>query len=120
MRLKALPFEKAIKMRISGDEFGVFIFGLADSAHLRMEEIWQELCSCVLYGPIDTANGALPISISAGMAVYCKDTRDVYAMIEYADFAMYMAKKNGKSGYCTFDKAQYEIAKGRQGNIGEL
>ena len=30
------------------------------------------------------------------MAVYGRDTEDIYELIEYADFAMYEAKKAGK------------------------
>ncbi len=37
------------------------------------------------------------IFCSAGMAVYGRDTENVYELIEYADFAMYEAKKAGKT-----------------------
>jgi diguanylate cyclase (GGDEF)-like protein len=107
-RLKKLPFKKSIKMRISGDEFGIFQFGLVDVNPDQFDEIWEEICSSVLFAPINTTAGKIPISISAGMAVYGIDTNDIYELIEYADYAMYIAKKKGKSGFHVFDKSEYE------------
>lgn len=37
------------------------------------------------------------------MAVYGRDTQNVYELIEYADFAMYEAKKSGKNSFSEFD-----------------
>ncbi len=113
-RLKELPFEKSIKMRISGDEFGVFIFGMKEIKSAQMDAIWKKICSHVLFGPIETDAGEIPISISAGMAVYGDDTSNIYELIEYADFAMYMAKKKGKNGFHVFDKSEYDEIKGAQ------
>jgi diguanylate cyclase (GGDEF)-like protein len=111
-RLKKLPFEKTIKMRISGDEFGVFISKLTDAKPATMEEMWENIRTYVLFGPIETDAGEIPVSISVGMAVYGEDTKDMFKLIEYADYAMYMAKRKGKNGYSIFNKIQYESVKG--------
>lgn len=107
-RLKRLPIERTIRMRISGDEFGLFTYGLADVDAGIIQEMWEQIKKHVIFGPIDTDSGPVPLSISAGVAIYRKDTSDVYELIEYADFAMYIAKRAGKNGIRIFDKSQYK------------
>ena len=55
-------------------------------------------------------------AISAGMAVFGIDTEEIYDLIEYADFAMYQAKRNGKNRYSRFDPSEYEREKGEWAN----
>lgn len=106
-RLKKLPIENTIRMRIAGDEFGLFTYGLEKETAPQMKEIWEQINSCVLSRPIEFDGYTLPIAISAGMAVFGVDTAEIYDLIEYADFAMYIAKKSGKNRYHTFEKNEY-------------
>ena len=110
-RLKQLPIERTIRMRISGDEFGLFTYGLADVDTGSIQEIWNQIKTHVLFGPIETSSGLVPLSISAGVAIYGRDTTDIFELIEYADFAMYIAKRAGKNGLQVFDKSQYKSHK---------
>lgn len=110
-RLKQLPIERTIRMRISGDEFGLFTYGLADVDSGSIQETWNQIKTHVLYGPIETSSGLVPLSISAGVAIYGRDTTDIFELIEYADFAMYIAKRAGKNGLQVFDKSQYKSHK---------
>jgi diguanylate cyclase (GGDEF)-like protein len=103
-RLKNLPIEKSVKMRISGDEFGLFSYGLDQAGIAETAGQWQKIKEHVLSRPIDIDGQNLPITISAGMAVYGVDTAEIYELIEYADAAMYVAKKGGKNGYRVFSK----------------
>lgn len=106
-RLKNLPFKNLIKLRIAGDEFGLFFYGLNDAGRDRMEKYWDEIKEHVLSCPIEISGVFHDISISAGMAVYGVDTSEIYEIIQYADFAMYQGKKNGKNCYRHFDKEAY-------------
>lgn len=45
------------------------------------------------------------------MSIYGRDTRDIYDLIEYADFAMYEIKKNGKKSYSSFKMERYRDKK---------
>ena len=95
-------------MRISGDEFGLYLHGHEHPDAEYMEKIWEFIKKHVLFGPIVTDSGDIPLSVSVGMAAYGEDTKEVYDLIEYADFAMYNAKRSGKNQYAVFDAAEYE------------
>jgi diguanylate cyclase (GGDEF)-like protein len=110
-RLKRLPVDNTIKMRISGDEFGLFTYGLRDAGTQALQAIWDQIDTHVLHQPIDVGEKSLPISVSAGMAVYGIDTREIYELIEFADYAMYCAKRAGKRGYRVFSRTEYEMKK---------
>ncbi|HCU08153.1 MAG TPA: hypothetical protein DF480_04185 [Clostridiales bacterium] len=102
-RLMKLPFDNAIFMRISGDEFGLYIHGYDTVSAKDIETIWRSIQEVVLRDPIDVGKAEAEITCSAGMAVYGQDTREVYDLIEYADSAMYLAKKSGKNSYRKFE-----------------
>ena len=110
-RLQMLPFEKMICMRISGDEFGVFLHGYDRVSEEMLEKIWTEMKRVVLSDPITIEEASLPVSFSVGMSIYNKDTTDIYDLIEYADFAMYDAKNSGKNRYTYFDEKMYRLKK---------
>ena len=109
-RLMRLPYDNAIFMRISGDEFGLYIHGYVTVSAKDIESIWKNIRDIVLREPIDVGKAEAEITCSAGMAVYGQDTREVYDLIEYADSAMYLAKKSGKNSYRKFDPAHHSKA----------
>ena len=106
-RLQALPFPDKICMRISGDEFGLYIHGYEQVLPEDISAIWQEIRRHVTGQPIEADGLKLSIFCSAGMAVYGEDTTEIYDLIEYADFAMYQAKRSGKNAYHRFSHEQY-------------
>ncbi len=110
-RLKHLPLQNTIKIRIAGDEFGMFTAGLETADFAQVEAIWTQLTNGVMSAPVTLDDLILPLSLSAGMAVYGKDTLDIYTLIDYADFAMYRAKSAGKSQFRIFDLAEYQDTK---------
>lgn len=106
-RLESIPIENSVKMRISGDEFGLYLHGHEHLDTEYMYKIWEFIQKYVLYGPISTDSGDTPLTVSAGMASYGEDTKEVYDLIEYADFAMYKAKRSGKNRCEIFDSLEY-------------
>ena len=110
-RLESIPIENSVKMRISGDEFGLYLHGHENPDPVFMKKIWLSIKKHVLYGPIVTGSDEIPLAVSAGMSVYGKDTKEIYDLIEYADFAMYQAKRSGKNQYSVFDAAEYQKSK---------
>lgn len=111
-RLLQLDFDNKICMRISGDEFGLYIHGLDSIDEVDVMNIWKEIETKVLFEPAMIDSASIPVRLSAGMAIYGLDTFEIYDLIEYADFAMYQAKKLGKNTFQRFDKNLYHQVKG--------
>jgi diguanylate cyclase (GGDEF)-like protein len=111
-RLQQIHYDKKICMRISGDEFGLYLHGFASVKDADIANIWKEIESTVLCEPAMIGGVSIAIRCSAGMAVYGLDTKEIYDLIEYADFAMYQAKKQGKNTYQRFNRRLYREEKG--------
>lgn len=107
-RLKSLKLNNFICIRISGDEFGVFTHGYQKVTEDDTQKIWDHFKSVVLDPPVEMDKIQLEFRCSLGMSIYGKDTTEIYDLIEYADFAMYEAKKKGKNKYKVFDAAAYQ------------
>ncbi|MEA5018697.1 MAG: GGDEF domain-containing protein [Erysipelotrichaceae bacterium] len=110
-RLKTLPFDNSICIRIAGDEFGVYIHGYNAVTAQDIKYVWDYFNANVTNNPIKLSVATEEIKCSLGMAVYGQDTKDIYELIEFADFAMYQAKKTGKNAYKQFKHEDYIIAK---------
>ena len=108
-RLKSLPMDNTLKMRIAGDEFGIFTYGLNQVEDAEVRAIWNQIKDYVLTKPFVINGSILSFSVCAGMAVYGVDTTEIYEIIEFADFAMYQAKESGKNRYQRFDQDQYKL-----------
>jgi diguanylate cyclase (GGDEF)-like protein len=108
-RLKNLKLPPdRISMRISGDEFGIYIHGLDVVDDALLASIWRQFEIEVIGSPIQIDNLKIPVNCSMGMAVYGQDTHHIYELIEYADFAMYVAKNSGKRGYRRFNREAFD------------
>lgn len=105
-RLKSLAFEHKICLRIAGDEFGLYIHPYNDISFKSIRNIWLAIKK-ITSSPIEIEHFSLSIRCSVGMAIYNHDTTDIYDLIDYADFAMYQAKKAGKFSFKLFDKQSY-------------
>lgn len=116
-RLKSLPIENMTKMRISGDEFGLFAFGLDDAKAPKMDALWRKIKDYVLSRPIEVNGYSLSITVSAGMSVYGLDTFDIYELIENADFAMYSSKRKGKNRYSIYERIEQKRLNGERMQI---
>ena len=107
-RLESIPLKECMIIRISGDEFGLFIYNYESEEEVDTADIWEMIQKYVLSSPVVFNDIPITISVSAGMAIYGVDTENVEEMIEYADFAMYQAKRKGKNQYREYNEALYE------------
>lgn len=92
-RLKTLPIPNLVKMRIAGDEFGLFFANITDISEKSITGLVEVFKEHVLY-PIDIDGKKHDLKISIGIAIYKYHSNDIHLLIDYADFAMYQAKKS--------------------------
>ncbi|MFO7888218.1 MAG: diguanylate cyclase [Eubacteriales bacterium] len=107
-RLKKVGIENSIKIRIAGDEFALYTHGYNEVDKETTDLIWNKIKEEITLEPIEINGVEIPVSISCGMAVYGRDTKDINELIEYGDFAMYKAKNKGKGTYEIFDLQEYK------------
>jgi diguanylate cyclase (GGDEF)-like protein len=101
-RLNALPIENSLKMRIAGDEFGLFIYNLDEANIEQCEQIWKLLQESVAK-PIKIGNHVLSVAFSLGFAVFPDDNQDIHLLFDNADKAMYLAKKRGNNLFACYN-----------------
>ncbi len=106
-RLLHLPFEEKICIRIAGDEFGLYLHGYTRVLEQDLLNIWKAIQEIVLNESIPLNGVIETFRCSVGMAVYGKDTDNIYDLIEFADYAMYQAKQKGKNTFSVFCKEEY-------------
>ncbi len=103
-RLKSLSIGyPTIAMRIAGDEFGLYIHDIPVADDSFLAGLYAQFEKTVTNEPLQTSCGKLNLSCSVGFAVFNRDTNNLFDLIDYADWAMYCAKKNGKHGWRTFE-----------------
>lgn len=98
--------DRMLFARLSGDEFILLIYGYEsqDEIWKLCDEIQEALHTAKVYFP-DYTNTS--ISASAGIAWYPMDAPDYERLLRFADFAMYMVKKNGKGRFTEFNIESY-------------
>ncbi|HDJ1466715.1 TPA: diguanylate cyclase [Clostridioides difficile] len=87
--------------RVGGDEFLVFMEYGGDEKSIQNKciNILKELNNS-----FTNYNIPFEIGISIGISIYPKDANEFYELYNYADKALYRAKKSGKGTYCIFSK----------------
>jgi len=110
-RLKSILVQDSVKLRIAGDEFGWFVYGLSTVDSSDLDTYWKLIQRYILADPFIYEDRILTFSLSVGMAIYGVDTKEIYEIIDYADFAMYCSKKREKNSYSRFDFEEYKKTK---------
>lgn len=103
-RLKSLPIENTIKLRIAGDEFGLFTYGLTEVNEDYLKNYWKIITENILNKDFEIRGEQLTFAFSGGISIYGRDTKEIYELIEFADSAMYEAKRSGKNKMASFKK----------------
>jgi len=114
-RLKAIVRESDTVARLGGDEFAVVLRDTdSHGAILLCEKILS-----VLENPFTVEGHTLKIGMSIGIATYPNDAEDHDTLLQHADVAMYVAKKDA-SGYAVYDAARDQHSVNRLKVVGEL
>ncbi|MFO0206656.1 MAG: diguanylate cyclase domain-containing protein, partial [Betaproteobacteria bacterium] len=85
--------------RLGGDEF-VVLLGEARTRELTTVVVRKLLVA--LQEPVELGTQSCRISASIGISMFPDDGADEQTLMRHADSAMYVAKEQGKNGYCFF------------------
>lgn len=98
--------EHTIVARISGDEFNLFYYGYSGEEEVRNEI--QKLSDALSTCAIELSDQSkYPVCVSGGIAWYPEDTTSLKVLQQYADYAMYQAKRSGRNHLEEFSKQDY-------------
>ncbi|TNC07454.1 EAL domain-containing protein [Methylobacterium terricola] len=90
---EAVPQVKGMS-RIGGDEFAFYLDSVTDPSDLM--QIGQALIEATQH-PLVVGDLTVSVSCSIGFATYPESARQADILFEYADFALYHAKRTGRS-----------------------
>lgn len=108
-KLLTLVSSADMTARLSGDAFVVVLDDCDQDAAARAA---QKMIAQLLE-PLKVSSISLPVSMTAGIALYPDDARDVDTLLEYCETAMYEAKANGRGSYNFFSPATNAANKDR-------
>ncbi len=111
-KLSLINIPNLLKIRIAGDEFGLYTHGYTlDQAYQIIDQIKSDMQDYVMVEPAQVGTYTIPIRLSIGFAIFNHHSDNIYQLIEYADFAMYQAKKQPKDFSNIFDLEQFNKIK---------
>lgn len=110
-RLQASLRESDIVARVGGDEF-VIGNALVDSS--RDTETVARKVLAALAEPFEIEGHTLQTSGSIGISVYPTDAENAGSLLQFADAAMYEAKKRGRGTFCFFTPELTRATRRRQ------
>ena len=92
--------------RYGGDEFVVFVNGISrDDLTKRL----QQLCDSFRY-PYRNDTVEYPVSTSIGAAMYPTDGKGYLQLLNHADAALYVAKRQGKNQFVMYHPSYEEVS----------
>jgi len=105
-RLKKSMRKTDTVARIGGDEFVVILEEISGEEHVR--GLAQKIMHAVIE-PFEVDGQKLQISASLGIALFPDDTTSADQLVEFADRAMYVAKKSGKHFACIHPENVWQV-----------
>ncbi|MFF2243563.1 putative bifunctional diguanylate cyclase/phosphodiesterase [Arthrobacter sp. NPDC058130] len=103
-RLRGCVREHDLVARLGGDEFAIVVMNDGGTATDDVAGRIQD----ALRDPFSIDDVRLKVTVSMGAAQRSAETADPAELMRQADFAMYMAKHNGKGRYQLFDARGYD------------
>ncbi|UCM99424.1 diguanylate cyclase [Sulfurimonas sp. SWIR-19] len=106
-RLRSILREEDILARISGDEFTIILVNIADNKEAA-KEYAQKKCQAIIKALSATfviEGNEVHIGASIGIKIFPDEKHNIEDIMNDADKAMYVAKKNGKNSCALYDEA---------------
>ena len=110
-RLKRCVREMDIVARVGGDEFALAIPMMPDAE--GAENVAKKVLSA-LAEPFQIERHELRLSASIGICHFPENASSAELLFQYADAAMYEAKRRGRGQYCFFSQALTEATRCQQ------
>lgn len=90
--------------RYGGEEF---VLALNGSTALEGEALANQLRRHVEAQPLITAEGAISVTLSSGVAEATQETEEtLHQLLNKADIALYAAKREGRNRVCVYTETQ--------------
>lgn len=105
-RLNDCTRAQDLVVRLGGDEFAIVVTEDDDSGSVAVEVVKRILDA--LRAPFLVSAEPLMVTLSVGVAQRRPETKDAAELLRQADFAMYMAKSDGKVCYQLFDAQMHD------------
>lgn len=113
--LDLIQLPDILKIRIAGDEFGLYTHGYTpDEAYAAIDKMMIDINDYIMNQVFEIDGYHLNVNLSIGFAIYNLHSDNIYQLIDYADFAMYQAKKSGKASHRVFNLEDYQKFKENQ------
>lgn len=106
-RLKRCVRDRDVVARPHGDEFVILCRSVKGVEGLSM--VAKRILSEVAGSDFEIGGNTISITVSVGVAVYPRDGRDAFAIVDSADQAMYAAKNKGKNRFMVFDESMRQL-----------
>ncbi|MBB3221965.1 bifunctional diguanylate cyclase/phosphodiesterase [Pseudoduganella umbonata] len=116
-RLKVAVRPNDHVVRLGGDEFVVVLELVGNQS--EAEHVAERILHA-FHAPFSTSKGTASVGTSIGISLYPLDARDMEALYQHADLAMYQAKTSGKNRYHLFNPAFHEAMHQRTRREKEL
>ena len=91
--------------RYGGDEFVVLVNGIGEE---DLTKRLQQLCDSFRY-PYRNDTVEYPVSTSIGAAMYPTDGKGYLQLLNHADAALYVAKRQGKNQFVMYHPSYEEV-----------
>ena len=86
--------------RLGGDEFGIILTNIKNRKNAALV---AQKCIAAIAEPFQYLTHQLQLGISIGIAYYPDHKTDLRQLINYADTAMYKAKRSGGNTFCFYE-----------------
>ena len=106
-KLRLVEEQGGLICRRSGDEFFAFLYGYGSREEMNevVKALWSHIKTAYIMVDKDMK---FPLLVSAGLAVFPDDSREIEELMRFADYAMYEAKNSSKGVLKAFDRNSYD------------
>jgi two-component system cell cycle response regulator len=108
--LRSMLRKTDLGARYGGEEFGIF---LEETDHLQAFALAERIRNAVSELTFEGVNGRFSVTLSLGIAEFPTHSRELSELIEFADQALYAAKRGGRNRTMLYRAQDAGVSSGR-------